>query len=240
MKNKQIPDLRLDFPSHLYIVNLRNMKRLLMLSNGLPDEFECKDVTNIPQYSVNNYTAIKRILFYLFYLGILKLIKTQDGNKFKFTSTGEELRRIVINQPEKFSEKWSEAIKKSELYSFLISTQEFQKWGFISKSGLKELIKDSFSARVKDREERSDKALQFLIQLLEDAKLFYFDGNCLRPMNHGIKREPIEEFYNAKTDDYELKVRYNENAFELLQMQIDIAKKKFESIQKIKEEGQKK
>lgn len=41
-----------------------------------------------------------------------------------------------------------------------------------------------------------------------------------------------EDFYHAETEDYELWVRYDELAIEMLQMQIDIAKTKLKSIKK--------
>lgn len=234
MKSRKTSDYKLRIPSHINIVNIRNMKGFIKILDRLPERFGYEDVSNISEYTVNNIVAISRILTYLKYLGVIKNIKGR-GKKFQLTETGEELKKTIGNPQYKFIEKWSQTIKNSELYNYIINIAEFQKYGFISSSHLKELIKESFSAKVKNEEERSDKAFQFLLQLFEDAKLFYFDGKCLKPMN----QEPIEEFYHAKTDDYELRVKFDSLAFEMLKMQIDIARKKFESIKKSKKEEQK-
>ncbi len=239
MNKEKNLDYKLSFPSHISIVNIRNMKALIKVLDKLPDEFVYTDIATISDYSVKNITAISRILTYLRYLGILIKIKRNKTFVFCLTEIGEELKRIVINQPEKFNEKWSGALRNSELYKSLINIQEFQELGYISNSALKKIIVNSFSKKVKNQDERYDKAKQFLIQLLKDANLFYFDGNCLRLMGYNTKREQIEDFYCVKTEDYELKVRYNDLAFDMLQMQIDIAKKKFKSIQKSKNNEQK-
>ncbi len=238
-KNENSDDYKLYVPSHMNIVNIRNMKGFIRLLDRLPEQFEYQDISNMKEYSVKNLTAISRIVKYLRYMDILEPVKTNGKRLFRLTEKGGELRRIVITKPEKFNEGWSEILRISDLYKSIVNTKEFKEFKYVSSSSLKKLIINSFTKKVKNQDERADKAERFLIQLLEDAKLFYYDNNNLRPIDKISKVESIEDFYHVKTDDYELKVRYDKLAFEMLQMQIDIAKKKFESIQKSKNNKQK-
>ena len=241
---------KLKIPSHVDMVTPKNLWKLILIFPTLSNIFERKDIVNNEKFPLNNEIATSRVISYMKYLGVLIEERGQietDGNiikkqYFRLTKKGQRLKETALMNQEDLFNVWKQILKESELYKALVTTDEFQKQNQISISVLKKLLVNSFSKKVEKTKERLTQAEKYMIRFLKENELFEVDGNYLIPF--GETRQYIDDkiqynFYHVKTDDYELRVRFDPLAFEMLQMQIDIARKKFESIKKSKKEEQK-
>lgn len=249
--NNKIISYKLKVPSHVELATPTNLWKFVQILPTLPDNFKKSDIANNKDFPLNNHTAISRVTAYLKYLGILteeREIMVSEGNAvkkqfFSLTEKGQRLKKTALADSENLIKAWKEIIKESELYLALTETDDFQKYNRISMTTLRKLLVDSFSKNVVKLQKRLSQAEKYIIRFLEENELFTLNDEYLIPFGSSVQileKSNIDfsenGFYHVKTDDYELKVRYDDSVFDMLQMQIEIIKKKFKSIQKSKKD----
>lgn len=261
---------KLKVPSVMEVVTITNVRKFLGLLHQLPDTFQNSDISNIKEFPLNDENAIARVLSYFKYLGVLseergkEKVDNKEINKqcFHLTDIGKELKKTALYEPDNLNNKWTECLQKSELYKSLTENEEFKEWNHISRTSLRKLLGESFSARVKDVKERIDASEEYLINFVKEFNLFTYDGNYLKPVgetstvseksaqktpsttelediNESIEKksiiQPSKGFTSIKDDDFELKINLNELSLALLKSHITTLELKLKSMKKQEE-----
>jgi hypothetical protein len=259
IQNEASKNVKLKLPSQFGLVTVDNIRKFTRLLPKLTDTFESTDIVNTKEYAVNNLDALARILSYVKYLRIISERRDKKNQKqyFDLTEDGLKLKEALLYFGEQEYEKyWKEIIKKSDLYNFIITNDEFVKYKQIPRSIFKKTIGEQLD--MKENIKRISQGEDFILELLSNANLVKYDNEYIRLPDKVVEdkeetnekqeiqqrqqREesigfipeikPTEGFTYIKEDDFELKIRLNELSFALLKSQLNTLELKLKSMKK--------
>jgi hypothetical protein len=258
LQNESLKNFKLKLPSQFGLVTVDNIRKFTRLLPKLTDTFENTDIVNTKEYTVNNLDALARILSYVKYLGIISERRDKKNKRqyFDLTEDGLKLKEALLYFGDQEYEKhWKELIKKSDLYTFIITNEEFVKYKQIPRSIFKKTIGEQLD--MKENIKRISQGEDFILELLYNANLIKYDNEYIRLPDKSVEEEnetiekqeiqqqevsvdftpkiqPTEGYTYVKDDDFELKIKLNDLSFALLKSHLNTLELKLKSLKKEK------
>ncbi len=169
---------RLKMPSHFDVITPSGLRQLCRCVSQVGNEFEKKDITTLSDSPWKNEDTVARLISYAKYLGLVTETRTEHNGQptqvFRLTPVGDELKKILLFDPEKFDSVWAEIVKSSDLYVAVSGVEDVQKYQRLPKKALERLIYNEAGS-----ERLARRGATFVRDLLVDAGLAKLAGEDL-------------------------------------------------------------
>ena len=131
-------------PSHFDVITPNGLRQLCRLMSKIGNEFGKKDITTLPDSPWKNEDTVARLIAYAKYLGLVTESRAEHNGEptqtFRLTSVGDELKKTLLFEPDKFDGAWHDIVRASDLYAVASGVEDVQKYGRLPRRALERLI----------------------------------------------------------------------------------------------------
>ncbi len=135
---------RLKMPSHFDVITPNGLRQLCRFVSKVGNEFGKKDLTTLPDSPWKNEDTVARLLSYAKYLGLVTESRSEQNGEptqvFRLTNVGDELKKTLLFDPDRFDSAWRETVKASDLYAVVVGVEDVVKYGRLPKKALERSI----------------------------------------------------------------------------------------------------